>query len=146
MGADVPAFGSFERWAALVAGAVRTLMGVDVCDVITRHRQSDPLAAAERRLFRLLAKHFGERPWKVAEAIDALPADIWGELGIKTGSEGRPHPRTLTAWLRRHREAVRGPYALFPDTDRHATTLWRLNTRPAEGAETPNSPDSALIL
>lgn len=125
-GAQWPELGSFREWSRLVAGAVRALTGVNLPELIAARRHDDPVAAGERTLFAQLAERFGDRPFKAADAVAALPVELWADLGLRTGAEGRPDARTLTAFLRRRKDAVRGSYVLAVSTDHRGTHEWRI--------------------
>jgi hypothetical protein len=125
-GADRPTLGSFAEWSRLVAGAVLALTGVDLTRLIAERRHDDPVTAAERALFAALAERFGDRPFKAADAIAELPAELWADLGMETGPEGKPDARSVTAWLRKNRDGVRGAFALRSTLDKDRVALWRL--------------------
>jgi hypothetical protein len=133
--------GSFEEWAAIVAGAVEWLTGINPIDVIQDRKDGDTADAAERGIICQLAEAFSDRETFTASmAASRLGAESWG-AALRFKGE-KPTSRDVGNWLMRRRDrrfrvededgASRILTLEKEDTDRKGTAQWRITGQSAE--------------
>ena len=94
--------GSFEEWAALVAGAVEWLTGSSPIDAIQDRKDNDASAAAERGIIYQLAERFAESSFSAADAAGGLSPEAWTAVLSFKGE--KPDGRVVGNWLMRRRD------------------------------------------
>jgi hypothetical protein len=125
--------GSFEDWAALVAGAVEWVVGVNPITLIEERKTEDPRRGDERQVIEALAAWQGKlrdangqprTSWQAAEAAIGLGADLWAGILQFTGEH--PSSRQVGKWLTRKKDAVLDKLMLTGKPDRNGVMAWTL--------------------
>jgi hypothetical protein len=143
--------GSFEEWAALVAGAVEWLTGSNPIDQIRQRKDNDAAAAAERGVICQLAECFPELSFSAAEAATALTPEAWAAVLSFKGE--KPNGRIAGNWLMRRRDRsfsieIEGEKCELVTlriiaTDRRGAAIWRVEHADAGFHAEPRSATNA---
>jgi hypothetical protein len=128
-----PTLGSFEEWAALVAGAVRWLVGMDPVELIEERKKQDPRRGEEQAVIEALAAWQGKlrdesgNPrtwWQAKEAATGIPLDLWAAV-IQTRGDA-PSSRQVGRWLTARKDKVFRGHQLSCNPDRDGIMEWTL--------------------
>lgn len=142
--------GSFEEWAALVAGAVEWLTGINPIDAIQERKDTDTADAAVRGIIAQLAETFPDS-FLAAEAAAQLSAEAWAAVLSFKGE--KPTARAVGIWLRGRRDqrftvlTAEGKPQLVTlqntGTDRKGNAQWEIKAQEAPsilGSKNPGNP------
>jgi hypothetical protein len=114
--------GSFEEWAALVAGAVEWVTGTSPISMIEANKDSDPRVRAEAALIAALYRQFPTTPFLATAAAREIDAELWREIVRFKGD--KPDGSTIGYWFRRRKDQ---PFTIdeTPGKPRTRVTLTR---------------------
>ena len=146
------AFGSFEQWDRLVAGAIVFAGGNDPVKLLEKTRAADPERDGLAEVLAMLegigavpgdGKRAGEIVAAVRKRADAslidAEAESWMALLQRLGKEGQPDPNRLGRFLSKNHGRVIGGARLAVSTDNHAKALSFYVNRRANNAGSAQS-------